>query len=469
MENCSFQAQLLSVMEILARAAVAEINRRVDDGCAVLRLEVSRSRRDIEALKKKCDTMEAELRRTRMRARRKVFYPPAAERCAPLVKLVLNKDREITVWDGSMDAVTQSQQPPQCTDLEPAHEAEVVQIKEETAEDEDTWRNQQEDNTISEAVQPPCFDVSQPAQTDDFVECYHSAENPTNLGSLLPPSGDLNTFPEQHLTESENDSVVLVKHEEKQRENAVPLDSRCMFVVEEANGQLWSNQARDAGDPGFSYTEQQFEPVSSLFTSQSGLHLNQCSSDDVVLQIHSEKLPSLEAGAARAKKRVKVFGSKPPQPAHVLSGHDASSSVNSTDQNSVPFGEPAPPTGNECQNLLAANPTASAPILYGHSRSNFGVAKRMRTPWRCGVGEKRFGCTYCDKNFTRFSQLKEHLRSHTGEKPFSCAQCGRSFTKHCNLIRHAVVHSGEKPYGCALCGKCFTQRSSLTSHQKTAH
>ena len=71
MENCSFHSQLLSVMEVLAKAAVAEINRRVDDSCAVLRLEVSQSRRDIDLLKRKCEVMEAELRRSRMRARRK--------------------------------------------------------------------------------------------------------------------------------------------------------------------------------------------------------------------------------------------------------------------------------------------------------------------------------------------------------------------------------------------------------------
>uniref|UniRef100_A0A672RH96 Si:ch211-155e24.3 n=1 Tax=Sinocyclocheilus grahami TaxID=75366 RepID=A0A672RH96_SINGR len=81
--------------------------------------------------------------------------------------------------------------------------------------------------------------------------------------------------------------------------------------------------------------------------------------------------------------------------------------------------------------------------------------------------EKRFSCSYCEKSFSRFSQLKEHLRCHTGEKPFACAQCGRSFTKHCNLTRHAVVHSGEKPYQCGQCGKRFTQRSSLKSHQRT--
>lgn len=71
MESCSFHSQLLSVMEVLAKAAVAEINRRVDDSCAVLRLEVSQSRRDIDLLQRKCEAMEAELRRSRMRARRK--------------------------------------------------------------------------------------------------------------------------------------------------------------------------------------------------------------------------------------------------------------------------------------------------------------------------------------------------------------------------------------------------------------
>ena len=71
MENCSFQTELVSIMEILAKAAVAEINRRVDDSCAVLRLEISQSQSDIYVLKKKCDVMEAELKRSRIRAKKK--------------------------------------------------------------------------------------------------------------------------------------------------------------------------------------------------------------------------------------------------------------------------------------------------------------------------------------------------------------------------------------------------------------
>lgn len=71
MESSSFQTELVSIMEILAKAAAAEINRRVDDSCAVLRLEITQSQHDIYFLKKKCEVIEAELKRSRIRAKKK--------------------------------------------------------------------------------------------------------------------------------------------------------------------------------------------------------------------------------------------------------------------------------------------------------------------------------------------------------------------------------------------------------------
>lgn len=54
MENCvNFHSQLASVMEVLANAAVAEICQLVDDGYAVLRLEISRAQTENLALKRK--------------------------------------------------------------------------------------------------------------------------------------------------------------------------------------------------------------------------------------------------------------------------------------------------------------------------------------------------------------------------------------------------------------------------------
>ncbi|KAE8290584.1 hypothetical protein D5F01_LYC10170 [Larimichthys crocea] len=456
-ESCSFQSQLLSVMEVLAKAAVAEINRRVDDSCAVLRLEVSQSRRDIDLLKGKCEVMEAELRRSRVRARRKVFYPPAAERFSPLVKVVLNRDRQ-TDWDRQMDDEAPSQ-PQQC-----APEAGQILIKEESAE-EDMWKSSSEDKLISEAEQTQCFEAEQPAQIDGFVERLHPAENPSDPGSLLSRADEYDTFPDQQLNRNQIELELVVKHEREEEpdENAAPVDSDHTFVIEDGEGQLWSSElCRDAVEPGLSFAGQHFEPVPSAFPSQSGLHLQ-----DMVPRIQSVKSHAVAVSAARAKRRARTFGCKRPQPdeGHALSQINAVDLIPQQAQNQ--YRDSGPQLRGPNQESTPPNTAASS--FYGHSRGSFALSRRMRTPWRSGIGEKRFSCTYCDKSFMRFSQLKEHLRSHTGEKPFSCLQCGRSFTKQCNLIRHAVVHSGEKPYECSLCGKCFTQRSSLKSHQKTAH
>ncbi|XP_032387839.1 zinc finger protein 263 [Etheostoma spectabile] len=464
MEDCGFQSQLLSVMEVLAKAAVAEITRRVDDSCAVLRLEVSRSRRDIELLKRKSEAMEAELRRSRMRARRKAFYPPAAERFSPLVRVVLNRGRQSTCWNAEAQS-----QPQQCADVERADEAGPILIKEEGAED-DLWTNESEDKLIGEAEQMPRLEASQPAQTDIFVGHYPPAENADEPGSPVSPTDG--TFPEQQPNRHQTAAELGVKHERDREtdEMAAPLDSAHRFVTEEGDGQLWSsNQCRDAAEPSFPYAEPQFEPPPSAAPPLSGLHMG-----DTWPRIPSiGKSHSVVGSSARVKRRARTFGCKRPQPDE---GQGALSQINAMERCSVPPPPQhhqypdSPQRRNPNQDLTPApNLAIGISSFCGHNRSGLGLVRRTRTPWRSGVGEKRFSCTYCDKSFMRFSQLKEHLRSHTGEKPFSCLQCGRSFTKQCNLIRHAVVHSGEKPYACSMCGKCFTQRSSLKSHQKTAH
>ncbi|XP_034559877.1 zinc finger protein 436 [Notolabrus celidotus] len=469
MESSSFHSQLLSVMDVLAKAALTEIDRRVDDSCAVLRLEVSQSRRDIDLLRRKCEGMEAELRRTRIRARRRVFYPPAAaDRLSPLVRVVLNKETQRSDWDrqNEEEDQTQPQQVSQCADMEPATEAEHILIKVECAE-EDMWKNHSADKMKSEGQHPSCFQASQPAHTEDFVEPHLSAENPADSGSQMSPTGDYDTFQDQQPSPNQNELKVKYEREEEEEdeeehEDAAPLDSPGGFATDEGSGQLWtSNQWTDAADPSSSYAGQQFP---SIFPSQSGLQL-----EDMVSQIQAlEKSQSVAVSAARVKRRARTFGSKRPQ----QEGH-SSSQFNSMDHCSIsqlsqhPYQDSMPHTGHHNEDLTSHNPAPSCSV--GPSRTGLVLARRMRTPWRSALGEKKFSCTFCLKSFSKRCQLKEHLRSHTGERPYSCKLCGRSFAKQCNLIRHAVVHSGEKPHECSLCGKCFTQRSSLKSHQKTAH
>lgn len=54
----ALHAQLASIMEVLANTAVAEICELVDSGYSVLQLEISRSRKENEVLRRKLRLME---------------------------------------------------------------------------------------------------------------------------------------------------------------------------------------------------------------------------------------------------------------------------------------------------------------------------------------------------------------------------------------------------------------------------
>lgn len=59
MANCAdFRSQISAVMEVLANAAVVEICKVMNEGYAVLRLEMSRTKRENELLKSKLKSIE---------------------------------------------------------------------------------------------------------------------------------------------------------------------------------------------------------------------------------------------------------------------------------------------------------------------------------------------------------------------------------------------------------------------------
>ena len=60
-----FQAQIASIMEVLANAAVTEICKVVDDGYAVVHMEMSQSHKENEFLRRKMKLMELQIARFR--------------------------------------------------------------------------------------------------------------------------------------------------------------------------------------------------------------------------------------------------------------------------------------------------------------------------------------------------------------------------------------------------------------------
>ncbi|XP_013996192.2 oocyte zinc finger protein XlCOF8.4 [Salmo salar] len=492
MASCNFQAQLVSILEVLAKAAVAEINNRVDDSCAVIRLEMTQSQRDIDVLKRKCQMMESELKKTRGRVRRKGFYPMLSERSSYPVKIVLNKQRSNSQWRDSKMAVEGDSQP-QPTDVKQRVETEPILIKdEETAED--VWKTDPKEElritgeeSGSKPGKPPSFEqrhcdedfITQPnISPRDSVEHYPNSDRPEEPGTPQLTSTEVFSA-EQHRPDEDSLDLVMVKEEEL--DQTTTLAGPDQFVMDESDGQLWTSvdPGRDTdpdGHPDFSFhSTEEYSQNISIFPSHSGLPSVPTMTDDVGPSLHSsigKPHANMFSAAKHMKRHVMTLADETRQQtpegqsSEMLSSNNEGNSLALQPRLHQYRASEATVRLSECMtgSNMATTSTFSG---YSLSRSSFNMVKRMRTQWSGGTTERRFSCTFCGKSFQRLCQLKVHLRSHTGEKPYTCEQCGRSFTQQCNLIRHALVHSGEKPYECTQCGKCFTRRSKMTSHQRT--
>jgi len=49
---------------------------------------------------------------------------------------------------------------------------------------------------------------------------------------------------------------------------------------------------------------------------------------------------------------------------------------------------------------------------------------------------KPYECPICQAKFTRYHNLKQHIKLHSGIKPFKCNSCGKSFTRNYTLKLH---------------------------------
>ncbi|XP_038837515.1 putative zinc finger and SCAN domain-containing protein 5D isoform X6 [Salvelinus namaycush] len=93
-----FQAQIASIMEVLANAAVAEICKVVDDGYAVVHLKMSQSHKENEFLRRKMKLMELQI--TRFRAERTKFSDGSVHNRFHGIRLLNRNSNRETVTTG---------------------------------------------------------------------------------------------------------------------------------------------------------------------------------------------------------------------------------------------------------------------------------------------------------------------------------------------------------------------------------
>lgn len=91
-------------------------------------------------------------------------------------------------------------------------------------------------------------------------------------------------------------------------------------------------------------------------------------------------------------------------------------------------------------------------IIQGDSILSDGFDKKKKTVQRTHINKPpelqakavvtgvKYACELCNKQYTKLTDIKRHMRSHTGEKNALCNVCGKSFARRDVLARHLATH-----------------------------
>ncbi|KAJ8345319.1 hypothetical protein SKAU_G00295120 [Synaphobranchus kaupii] len=480
------QTQVASIMEVLAKSAVVEIGKAIDEGTALLLLEMSRSKKENETLKWRLLELEKEL----LEARRGGNRATARDRIRS-VKVqvrdeirgpdnsydsVFGKEWSIGLWkDGELTAKKEEEAPLQPVINEEATQTVEdrqdlfpikVELFEENLEDSDP----QGGLKITGGLEPERDSTErqhgeesdpQPASAEVTEEPY---TRPTAAGGRL----------EQH--------TLPVTMEGTAEPHTLPAPPESTAGSEDAHRNLLCDNETNVAKRGgrnrlackhcgrnFSYFSivQKHQQTCS---SRSGKHF--CEKAEKPFSCNGCGKYYLEKWrlnshlcSRHTNEPYKCIdcGNGFSQEVH-LSLHQCShrrekpyscvkSGENSSQKSKFESQQHNCRVGNFYRCLVCGKYFSRRDSLHVHQRT-------------VHTGEKPYSCAECGKNFSQKGNLQKHKVIHTGEKPYQCLECGKSFTEKGNLQKHHLIHRGVKPHRCRECGKCFSRKGHLNSHEQ---
>ncbi|XP_061110907.1 zinc finger protein 12-like [Conger conger] len=436
-----FHTQLTSIMEILTKAAVAEITKLVDESYAVLRFQVYRCQNEKDLLKRKLQLAERELRLAR---------GARAHGCSnESVPVGLQVFRGISDVEGGADY---GQKPPfeQKLFVKDCHSectpegGEQVTPPTPAAEELVTPPTPEGDGKKSDTEPTP---VGDPEELSEQHRCGHGDEELSGLEFVVKAEQE-----EEHVAQTG------CEHNAGRLNN---LGSE--YVMYERDSQLWTSFTQEDSDL------ETDDPVCSNATEHFSQNLPihaQLQHAPATMEVSGNTLPSF--GASYVEEFDKM-GEKPSacseelrsEAIHTQQGQYRERLVHTVERENQTLLPQQQQHGPSVKHMRGSESPAQP-----HSGSQYETSSTEmgKTNGQTDFGKKPFICTHCGKGFAYFSCYKVHLRSHTGEKPYGCTQCGKRFTQQSNLTKHESVHGGNKPFHCSQCGKSFRYRSILTLH-----
>ncbi|XP_071260893.1 uncharacterized protein [Salvelinus alpinus] len=491
MANCMvFNAQIASIMEVLANAAVAEICKLVDDDYAVFRLEITQSQKENRALRRKLQLLELKVSRERVCASRlgSVKIPDRYRGEGHLtgghksfVKLAGHNtwrdDQPITVDEGSGTS-TQHVIVIESADAEAAGPG----VKQERTEGEDPQHSTDIQTGAAAGVAPPVAteELSTASTLQSRTRC--SIKEASRTPNAILKSETVTET--QRLLQAGSDH-----RSDPERLELGPLGCPALgseYLLDGNPSQRTVHSHRDSGDvletgndPSCSYTTET-DPDNMPLGLETQTDLSRGDWNRYSSSVYSEGCQD-KKGEVIVVDKVKVEGDAPPtwnvDETHLGEGHSQGRDFldyrESLETNTnITTHSPLHALRDREPVSTSMGPSDSHGRILFHQVFNSNDQTRAQTQGGGATSgsskEKRFLCMFCSKGFSCPQKVEIHQRVHTGVKPFSCTQCHMRFAQACNLKRHQRVHTGVKPFSCTQCHMRFSHSSSLKRHQ-TVH
>ncbi|KAJ8332595.1 hypothetical protein SKAU_G00423840 [Synaphobranchus kaupii] len=444
MLNCvSFQVQMASIMEVLTKTAVAEITKLVDDGSAALRLEMCRSQRENEALKRKLLQIEREFGAARGYGegapdnslnialevqfcdefREAPTSKVAGKGCFPSVERVF--DERLSTGPTVNDKTDPLEKKRASSD--------GLDIKYEPVDGEQYWP---ESLLLSEDRLE-----EDPGNSQSQEEQKNSGENTCGTSGAAAAGADGGAGPlcgeeELHMQpcpagDPEKGLQAELKQEPKEEPltPALPLlgsadwglELQCVWseangsgTVQEKHGQFGGSLEHRGAQLDDDFSPPQYRASQRLFLEVDEgptSHLEQQQNGAPLVEEHSHGPPD-----------------------------DISAEM------PLPLGSPGEHGG-------------STPC-----EASFHTSAEAKSHWRI-EGQGDYIYTSCGKTFLDALQLKTHKEQHGSGKRFGCSENGKGFTSSRVLKKHQRIHSRKKPFACSWCDKSFSKRHVLQEHE----
>lgn len=104
-------------------------------------------------------------------------------------------------------------------------------------------------------------------------------------------------------------------------------------------------------------------------------------------------------------------------------------------------------------------------FICSYCEKGFTNSAELNVHLRIHTNEKPYKCNECDKPFRTAGCLNRHVQSiHKKMRPHTCEVCQVKFTLAAHLRRHMLRHTLERPYGCSICNRNYSRLDLLKAH-----